>query len=242
MKQRFDGAAIVARSLHGQDGYVMRSKRRIAGIQSPQLPNTALVEHTAATSLADHAAWSQCLLSGIDWSEQAADDLLFEQAQLKRVSLARTQLTLSQMIDVRCDACDFAGAEWQKAHLQRIEWSGCRLVGFKLMESEIADAVLRDCNAEFALFWSSSFKAARFERCNFSGASFQDADLSGAAFTNCDLSKADLRGAKLRGADLRGSRLEGLNVGIKELQGAIIEPAQAVHVVALLGVEVRWEV
>jgi uncharacterized protein YjbI with pentapeptide repeats len=219
----------------------MPSKRRIAGIQSPQLPTSALVELTAAEPLEDHAAWSRCLLASADWSEQAADDLLFEQAQLKRVSLARTQLTTSQMIDVRCDVCDFAGAEWQKAHLLRIEWTGCRLVGLKLMESEIADAVFRDCNAEFALFWSSSFKAARFERCDLSNASFQDADLSGVVFKDCDLRKADLRGAKLLGADLRGSKLEGLNVGIRELQGVIIEPAQAVHVVALLGVELRWE-
>lgn len=219
----------------------MRTKRRIAGIQPPQLPQSALSEISADEPLRDQSAFSQCLLASSDFSEQAADDVLFEQAHLKRVSLARTHLTSSQMLDTRCDVCDFAGAEWEKAHLSRIEWTGCRLVGLKLMESEIADAVIKDCNAEFALFWSSSFKAARFERCNLSGASFQEANLAGVVFKDCDLSQADLRGSKLAGADLRGSKLEGLKVGIKELEGAIIEPGQAVHIVALLGIEVKWE-
>lgn len=219
----------------------MRTKRQIAGIQPPQLPKPGLVERIVDEPVQDQSAFSQCLLANSDFSEQAADDVLFEQAHLKRVSLARTHLTSSQMIDVRCDVCDFASAEWEKAHLSRIEWTGCRLVGLKLMESEIADAVIKECNAEFALFWSSSFKAARFERCNLSGASFQEANLSGVVFKDCDLSKADLRGAKLAGADLRGSKLEGLKVGIKELQGAIIEPGQAVHIVGLLGIEVKWE-
>jgi uncharacterized protein YjbI with pentapeptide repeats len=219
----------------------MRTKRRIAGIQAPQLPTSTLAETTADEPLRDQSAFSQCLLTNSDFSDQAADDVLFEQAHLKRVLLARTHFTTSQMIDVRCDVCDFASAEWEKAHLSRIEWTGCRLVGLKLMVSEIVDAVIRDCNAEFALFWSSSFKAARFERCNLSNASFQEADLSGVVFKDCDLSNADFQGAKLVGADLRGSKLEGLKVGIKELQGAIIEPGQAVHIVGLLGIDVKWE-
>ncbi|HEY0736378.1 MAG TPA: pentapeptide repeat-containing protein [Herpetosiphonaceae bacterium] len=219
----------------------MRSKRRIAGIQSPQLPAAGLSEISVDETLRDGSAFSQCLLASSDFSEQEADDVLFEQAHLKRVSLARTHLTSSQMLDTRCDTCDFAGAEWEKAHLSRIEFTGCRLVGLKLMASEITDAVIRDCNAEFALFWSSSFKAARFERCNLSGASFTEADLSGVVFKDCDLSNADFTGAKLVGTDLRGSKVEGLKVGIKELQGAIIEPGQAVHIVGLLGIEVKWE-
>jgi uncharacterized protein YjbI with pentapeptide repeats len=219
----------------------MHSKRRRSGIQSPQLPTKLSAATVDDEQLNDHAAFTQCSLATSDLSDQEADDVLFEQAHLKRVMLARTRLTTAQLIDVQCDVCDFAGAEWEKAHLTRIEWAGCRLMGMKLMEAQITDAVFKECNAEFALFWSSAFKAARFERCNLSGASFQEADLSGVVFKECDLSRADLRGAKLIGADLRGSKLDGLNVGIKELQGAIIEPAQAAQVVSLLGITVRWE-
>jgi uncharacterized protein YjbI with pentapeptide repeats len=219
----------------------MHSKRRRSGIQPPQLPKQLSATAPGDERLHDHAAFTQCSLAGWDFSDQAADDALFEQAHLKRVTLARTQLTSAQMIDVQCDVCDFAGAEWEKTHLTRVEWAGCRLMGLKLMEAQISDVLFKECHAEFALFWSSVFKAARFERCNLSGASFQDADLSGVVFKECDLSRADLRGAKLAGADLRGSKLDGLNVGIKELQGAIIEPAQAALVVSLLGVTVRWD-
>jgi uncharacterized protein YjbI with pentapeptide repeats len=219
----------------------MQSKRRqmYRGIQPPQLPKTFAPQTSVGEQIADHASLTGCILTNDDFSEQAADDLLFEQVHLKRVMLARTELTTMQMHDVRCDVCDFAGATWENAHLNRIEWRGCRLVGFKLLESQVTDAVIAECNAEFALFWSSVFKAARFERCNLQSASFQDADLSGVVFNACDLSGADLRGAKLVGADLRGSTLDGLNVGIKELQGAIIAPTQAVQVASLLGIVIK---
>jgi uncharacterized protein YjbI with pentapeptide repeats len=219
----------------------MPSKRRQFGIQPPQLPPKPAAVTFDDERLHDQAAFTQCSLANCDLSDQSADDVLFEQALLKRVTLARTQLISAQMIDVRCEVCDFAGAEWEKTHLTRIEWTGCRLMGMKLMEAQISDAVFKECHAEFLLFWSSAFNGARFERCNLSNASFQDADLSGVVFKECDLSSADLRGAKLAGADLRGSKLDGLNVGIKELQGAIIEPAQAVQVVGLLGIMVKWD-
>lgn len=219
----------------------MQSKRRRSGIQPPQLPPKLGATTLDDERLYDHAAFTECTLATYDLSDQVADDVLFEQALLKRVTLARTQLTSAQMIDVRCEVCDFAGAEWEKTHLTRIEWSGCRLMGMKLMEAQINDAVFKECHAEFTIFWSSAFKGARFEHCNLSNASFQDADLSGVVFKDCDLSRADLRGAKLVGADLRGSKLDGLNIGIKELQGVIIEPSQAVQVVGLLGITVRWD-
>ncbi|HEX6287839.1 MAG TPA: pentapeptide repeat-containing protein [Herpetosiphonaceae bacterium] len=221
----------------------MQSKRRrvYPGIQSPQLPARLPSETLSVERLADQATFAQRTLTGGDLSDQSAADALFEQVHLKRVSLARTHLTTLQMLDARCEVCDLAGAEWEKAHLSRIEWLGCRLTGLKLMESEIADAVIVDCNAEFMLCWSSVFKAVRFERCNLHATSFHGADLSGVVFKDCDLSQADLQGAKLVGADLRGSTVDGLKVGVKEMQGAIIDPTQAALVASLLGITVRWE-
>ena len=71
------------------------------------------------------------------------------------------------------------------------------------------------------------------------GALFEGADLRVVTFTRCDLTNADLQGANLRGADLRGSLLDGLRVGPKDMQGAIIDPSQAIQVAGLLGLTVK---
>jgi uncharacterized protein YjbI with pentapeptide repeats len=71
------------------------------------------------------------------------------------------------------------------------------------------------------------------------GALFDGADLRGVTFARCDLTNADLQGANLRGADLRGSLLDGLRIDSQDLQGAIIDPSQAVQVAGLLGLTVK---
>ena len=116
---------------------------------------------------------------------------------------------------------------------------GCRLLGVQLVEAHLDDVIFRDCNLESAVFASAVFKAARFEGCVLRGALFEGADLRGVVFARCDLTNADLQGANLRGADLRGSLLDGLRIGPKDVQGAIIDPSQAVQVAGLLGLTVK---
>lgn len=221
----------------------MRPKRRAApGLPTPPtLPSGAPRLEASADLLSDRAGIAKVLLERCDLSDQAAEDVLFDQVHCKHVGLTRTRLRAMQWLDVRCDVCDLTAAEWEKPHLTRVEFNGCRLLGARLMDAQIEDALFKDCVADYALFWSAMFKKTRFERCQLREASFQGADLSGVVFQGCDLRQADFQGAKMLGTDLRGSQLEGLRVGIMELQGAIIEPSQAVHLAGLLGIVVKAE-
>ncbi|HJZ49999.1 MAG TPA: pentapeptide repeat-containing protein [Roseiflexaceae bacterium] len=157
---------------------------------------------------------------------------------MQRKRSARTVITPPQLLDVRLDGCDLAGAEWEKAHLRRVEFSGSRLVGLRLSDSSLEDVAIVKCNAELARFWSSSFKGVRFDHCVLREASFEGSDLSRVVFRGCDLGKADLRNTRLKGADLRGSTITGVQVGIKDLQGAIVTSSQAIQLAGLLGVMV----
>jgi uncharacterized protein YjbI with pentapeptide repeats len=219
---------------------MQRKRAKRSAIAPPDLP-AQLAEVSHLDSLADQSSYTQQALLDCNFASQSADDLLFEYVSCKRVSFNHTSLTLAQLFDVRLDGCDLAGAEWEKAHLRRVELIGCRLVGLRLSASSLEDVQLVKCNAELARFWDCSFKAARFDHCVLREASFADSDLSGVIFRDCDLSQADLRNTKLKGADLRGSTLAGVQVGIKELQGAIVTPIQAIQLAGLLGVTVQEE-
>jgi len=98
---------------------------------------------------------------------------------------------------------------------------------------------MQDCNIEGAVFSSTTFKAARFEKCILRGVSFEGADLTSVVFHQCDLTNVDLSGSKLVGADFRGSILDEMRASAKELAGAVIDPTQAVQVVGLLGLTVK---
>src|SRR5919204_185792 len=56
-------------------------------------------------------------------------------------------------------------AAWDKAQMARIEVIDSRLLGFKAIEARIQDALFKECNATLALFWSTTFKAVRFQTC-----------------------------------------------------------------------------
>src|SRR6188472_999906 len=117
----------------------MQRKRAIRPvIAPPQLP-AQLAEVSALDALADQTGYTQQTLLDCDFSQQSADDLLFEQASCKQVSFNQTHLTLAQLFDVRLESCDLAGAEWEKAHLRRVEFNGCRIVGLRLSDSSVED-------------------------------------------------------------------------------------------------------
>jgi uncharacterized protein YjbI with pentapeptide repeats len=210
------------------------------GIRSPRLESSPSIEVLPDGQLADGAGYAQFSLSNCRLAGQSARAISVDRAQFKQVSWAETNLTNPRLADVRFDACDLAGADWQSPRLNRLEFLNCRLIGFKLHEPELRDVVFLNCNLEYAICWSGVFKGAHFRNCVLHGASFEGTDLSGVVFRKCDLTNADFRRTNLVGTDLRGSTLAGLQVGIPELRGAIIDPSQTAGLAGLLGVVVQW--
>ena len=207
------------------------------GIQTPRLPKNLNAE--TITALDDHAEYFAASISGSEFAKQIAASVIFEQVLLRRVNFTQSCLPKLRLLDVQLDACDLSGVDGEHARLQRVAFHGCRLVGVQLLEARCEDIVLHDCTLESAIFASATFKAARFENCNLRGAVFAEADLTHAVFQRCDLTHADLRGSKLGGTDFRGSIINGMQVGAQALKGAIIDPAQALQVVHLLGLIVK---
>ena len=220
----------------------MAIKRRkpSSGIQPPDLPRRAVPDDLPAP-LADNGAYVDLVLSNADFAGQTADNVLFDRVHFKRPLFSAAQLQSAELVDVRFDSSDLSRVEWEKPRFKRVELVGSRIMGLKLLDASVEETVFKDCNAEFALFWSSTFSAVRFENCILRAASFVGSNLNGVAFDKCDLRDAGFQGASLVGADLSGAQIEGLKIGAKELQGAVIDPGQAVHVVSVLGITVKWE-
>jgi uncharacterized protein YjbI with pentapeptide repeats len=211
-------------------------------IKSPQRPRTSdrLVDLPEG-ELAVDARYENFILAEAVLAGQSARDVTFDRVWFERVRLNKTHLPGVHVSDGRFAACDLAEANWDKAFLTRVELTASRLLGFRAIEGRIRDAVFTDCTAPLALFFGTSFRAVRFTSCVLTEASFQEADLAGVIFDRCDLREANFHGATLAGADLRGSRVEGIRAGIKELQGAIVDPVQAAQLAGAFGLVVRWD-
>jgi uncharacterized protein YjbI with pentapeptide repeats len=189
-------------------------------IQSPNISKS--LEPARLGRLEDQAEYFSVSLNGSDFSGQAAEGL-------ERLL----------MLDVKVEASDCSGAVWDRARLRRLTFTECRMVGIQLVETDLQDIEFVRCTLAGGLFIGAACRSISFRECVLREASFESAELAGARFTDCDLTGADLRGARLQGADFRSSTLSRVRVGQRELDGVIIDPSQAVQVVALLGVEVR---
>ena len=117
--------------------------------------------------------------------------------------------------------------------------TGCRLLGAQLVEAHLDDVIFRDCNLESAVFASAVFKATRFEGCVLRGGLFEGADLARRDLCSLRPDERRFHRREPARADLRGSVIDGLTVGPKDIQGAIIDPSQAVQVTGLLGLTVK---
>jgi uncharacterized protein YjbI with pentapeptide repeats len=222
------------------DNNQRKGKGRHPAIVRPHLPPAAASMNPFDDQLMDHGVYADLILSSVSLAGQTAQRPTFESVVVSNGRLNATVLPGVHWRDARFDTCDLAEADWEHADLARVELLSCRLLGFKATEALIQDAIFKDCDARFAVWFSTRFKAVRFERCMLDETSFQEADLTGVIFRQCDLRQADLRGAKLIGADFRGSQVEGMRVGPADVRGAIIEPAQAIAFAGLLGLDVRY--
>jgi uncharacterized protein YjbI with pentapeptide repeats len=189
--------------------------------------------------LQDDGEYSGMEAAGCNLAGQTAARPLFETILFRKGIMGPSWISRPRFVDCRLNTSDLSGIDWEKARFQRVEFSGCRLIGALLAESEWEDAFFQECNLERAILSPAKFRAARFVRCNLREASFEYADLSGAVFEDCDLTRADLRRAKLAGADLRGSQIDGLQAGPEEFSGVIVDSIQALQIAGLLGIIIK---
>lgn len=207
------------------------------GLQMPRLPKQLPAE--TPTELGDHTEYAGVSWASLTLTNQFAAHSAFEQMLWRRMVVSQSRFANSRFTDMRLDASDLSGVDLERARFRRVELLGCRLIGAQLVETYLEDVLFREGNYHSAIFTAATCKAVRFERCTLTQASFEGADLTGVVFADCDLTHANFSGATLTNTDFRGSVINGLQVGAKELQGAIIEAAQAVQMVGLLGLQVK---
>ncbi|MBO0782512.1 MAG: pentapeptide repeat-containing protein, partial [Ktedonobacteraceae bacterium] len=97
----------------------------------------------------------------------------------------------------------------------------------------------KDCQCVFAQFRFARIRSVLFSHCDLHEADFQGASLKDVVFDDCNLTGVELSGATLSNVDLRSSKIDNMRAGPRELQGAIIEPQQALAFVRGMGIEVK---
>lgn len=178
-------------------------------------------------------------LADFEWTGRKAGSLRLEACLVERVRWTGSEFGSVTWKDVRLVGCDLANVRAHRMNLVRVELIDCRLTGLTVRAAEWQDVLVQNSDARFLQMRGAVFGRCEFTGCDLQEADFQEADLRAAVLQGCQLGRADLRGARLRGTDFRRSHLEEMLVGVTDVDGAIVDPAQAMLLARLMGLEIR---
>ncbi len=223
--------------------YILRMKQSKSAVrerEQPDLP-AEFETATAADLVPDGGAirLDSRQVEDAAWVDGKAGVLHLEGCVLRRVRLAGSEFGSVIAKDVRLVGCDLANVRAHRLNLVRVELIDCRFTGFATRAADCRDVLVQDSDLRFAQLAGALFRRCAFASTDLTEADLREADLTSVLLRGCQLTRADLRQARLRGADLRQSDLEEMLVGIADLDGAIVDPAQAMVLARLMGLQIR---
>ena len=152
----------------------------------------------------------RCQWRGVELREVTAPFLVFENADLRKLSVFRSSLSRLCM-----SSCVIADTVFDGLVLIRSRWQGLKLRGLRLKSSCLQRAQLRRVRAASSSFTDFEALESRLEDCVFSGCLFNITygsgmnGFSGALIKNCVFYGCRFSGFPLRGAALENCVFSG---------------------------------
>ena len=181
------------------------------------------------------------------------------EAPVEGECLAGADLSGLEFRRVRLHRCRFQNCDFSGAVFDRVEWSGCDFSNCRFGGTVWTDTVVRDCKGDggrftasrwrgctlgesafrCANFTQSRWKKCRMENCQLRRAVLAEADVAGLSPHRTGFQEVDFFRTPLKGVDFSDCALEGITVSesLGELRGMKINPAQAVDLIPLLGIQ-----
>jgi uncharacterized protein YjbI with pentapeptide repeats len=163
----------------------------------------------------------------------AAAPMQISEAEIRGLAVQAGLSPGMRLTDVVFRRCDLSNVDGREGSLNRVEFTGSKLIGFSVASGRAWDLRVTDCTMSLASFAFTGLRDVVFERVNLREASFVEARLEGVEFIDCQLEGTDFRRAKLKNCAIRGSALDAV-VGIESLKGVTMPWSDVVASAAAL--------
>lgn len=135
--------------------------------------------------------------------------------------------------------CDLSFINLNQGSLVRTELHDCRLSGVNLTYGILSHVLIQSTPCRFTNFSQARFSNVEFVGCDMTSCAMDKCRVKQTEFTVCDLTGTNFTHTSLRDVDLRSNRLGGIVFMGGELDGAIVDTAQAIGLVELMGIKVQ---
>jgi uncharacterized protein YjbI with pentapeptide repeats len=209
-------------------------------VAAPQLPE--FVAHLPELTASDHGLILDRVRIELDVADRvAAVPIQISEAEVRGLSVAAGPSPGMRLTDAVFRRCDLSNVDAREGSLNRVEFTGSKLIGFSVASGRAWDLRVTDCTMSLASFAFAGLRDVVFERVNLRETTFVEARLDGVQFVDCQLEGADFRRARLKHCAIRGSALDGV-VGIESLKGVTMPWSDVVASAAALAHAVGIEV
>ncbi|MGN0474816.1 MAG: pentapeptide repeat-containing protein [Acutalibacteraceae bacterium] len=137
------------------------------------------------------------------------------------------------------ESCDLSLLYMSQGSIMRTEIKNSKILGINLTFGIVNNVLFESTVCRFANFSEVRFTNTEFKDCDMNSASMDKCRVKQLAFSGCDLSGTNFCHTPLKSVDLRGNEINGMVFVGGELEGAVVDTAQAIGLVKLLGVEVK---
>ncbi|MEV0261514.1 pentapeptide repeat-containing protein [Streptomyces sp. NPDC050617] len=179
----------------------------------------------------------------LDLTGQEGRGARFMDCGLTRCALDETRLARARFTDCVLEGVRGVGTDLAQASLRDVEIVDARLGGTQLHGAVLERVLVRGGKIDYLNLRKAVLKDVTFEGCVLSEADFGDARLERVVFRDCAVRRVDLTAVRMTDVDLREVTELDIARGVDQLAGAVISPAQLLHLApafaAQIGVRVE---
>ena len=194
------------------------------------------------------------LLIDADVHKNVVYGYYFEGETVQYLNINGVEISGCVFIDCRFQECVFEGVsfincyfkncELSYNHFRQSSFTFCeivesRLTGINLAQGVLNNVLVRTTDCRLVNFSQAKISVTKFVGCNMNSAAIDKARMKDSEFVQCDLTGMNISGTSLAGMNLRGNRLKNIVFSGGELEGATVDPSQAIGIIRLLGIKVE---
>lgn len=211
--------------------------------QKPQI-NMNLNSNESALDVFINADVNECDVNGFHFFDETVDGLNISDVEISGCVFINCKFRNCTFEGVSFNNCIFEGCDlsllyMSQGAIMRTEIKNSKILGINLTFAIINNVLIESTVCRFANFSEARFSYVEFKSCDMNSSSIDKCRLKQTVFSNCNLTGTNFCHTPLKSIDLRTNELNGLVLVGGELDGSIVDTAQALGLVRLLGVEVR---
>lgn len=194
--------------------------------QPPASPTIVLADPlTDLTDLVARADHDGVVLTGVDCSGRAAQDLRLTRSRLRDCALHEAVLDGALLVECHLDRLAATTLSLVGARLRDVEISGGRIGDLRAHETDLARVAVRGTRLGYVNLRGATLTDVRFSGCVISDLDVGEATLQRVTLDDCTVERLLTRNAALDAVDLSGAEVHEVSA-VDHLRGATISSAQ----------------